>query len=417
MDRQELADLISDDRLRLKTLYDKYRTPFINFGSKYALNEHALSDVYQEAFIALYKKGINGKLDNISNSMQTYLFGIGKFMIYDTLKKNSRQRSLESLLLDGDTTQEKSSGMASLTEEQKLLHSFFKKSATECQQLLVLFYYRGLTIEEIVEHNGYKNTETVSVQKANCLQSLRQLIKPEDHEYDLLIQKHLKKKLNEQEQSTFDALLASNADFKKEVAFLEDFYKIAEVQAEANLRSMLNEFEAIHQPYKKSSKVLWYVAASILVLLAMAYFFTIMQPVSSENLFADSFTPYKNVVHPIARGAQVLDQKTKAFSTYDNRDYEEAATRFTALYNQTKEPYYLFYQANALIANNEINQAIPLLKKHLKTNDPLKEKTPWYLAMSYLKLQDTENAKKYLQLVLDQKKYGYKEAEELLKSL
>lgn len=182
MDRHELADLISDDRLRLKTLYNRYRTPFINFGRKYGLDEHALSDVYQEAFITLYKKGLNGKLSKVSNNMQTYLFGIGKFMIYDVLKKNSRQRSLESRLLNPDNTKEEASEEnASLTEEQKLLRSFFKKLGIKCQQILTLFYYRGLTIEEIVEYGSYENTNTVKAQKSRCLKSLKQLVKPEDH--------------------------------------------------------------------------------------------------------------------------------------------------------------------------------------------------------------------------------------------
>ncbi|XLS29147.1 RNA polymerase sigma factor [Flavobacteriaceae bacterium M23B6Z8] len=183
MDRQELADLISEDRLRLKNLYNKYRAPFLNFGRKYGLDEYALSDVYQEAFIALYKRGVNGKLNKVSSSMQTYLFGIGKFMIYDVLKKNSRQRSLENLLRNTEEEEEEEvvQTSATLTNEQKLLQNSFKKLGEKCQQVLTLFYYRGLTIEEIVAHSGYENANTVKAQKSRCLRSLKQLVKPEDY--------------------------------------------------------------------------------------------------------------------------------------------------------------------------------------------------------------------------------------------
>lgn len=180
MDRQELADLISEDHLRLKNLYNKYRTPFLNFGRKYGLDEYALSDIYQEAFIALYKRGVNGKLNKVSSGMQTYLFGIGKFVIYDTLKKNSRQRSLETLLQS--TEEEKVSGATeTLSQQQKLLQTHFKKLGEKCQQVLTLFYYRGLSIEEIVVHIGYENENTVKTQKSRCLKSLKQLVKPKDH--------------------------------------------------------------------------------------------------------------------------------------------------------------------------------------------------------------------------------------------
>ncbi|XLS29148.1 tetratricopeptide repeat protein [Flavobacteriaceae bacterium M23B6Z8] len=234
---------------------------------------------------------------------------------------------------------------------------------------------------------------------------------------DLLIQKYLKRKLTEVEQANFDQLLESDPEFKKEVAFLEDFHKVAEAEGENNLRKLLSDFEAEHQPYKKTSRTLWYVAASVIALLGMAYFFTIMQPTTSENLFADNFKPYKNVVHPVVRGAQVLDQKTKAFSTYDSRNYEEAALRFEALYNQTGTPYYLFYQANALLANNQVEEAIPLLEKHLETKDALKDKTPWYLAMAYLKLQDNENAKRFLTMVVKKQAYKKEQAKELLEAI
>lgn len=234
---------------------------------------------------------------------------------------------------------------------------------------------------------------------------------------DLLIQKYLKRTLTKVEQANFDKLMEKDSEFKNEVAFLEDFHKVAEAEGEDHLRNLLSDFETEYQPYKKSSRTLWYVAASVIALLGMAYFFTIMQPTTSENLFADNFKPYKNVVHPVVRGAQVLDQKTKAFSTYNNRNYEEAILRFEALYNQTGTPYYLFYQANAFLANNQVEEAIPLLEKHLETDDSLKDKTPWYLAMAYLKLQDNENARRYLKIVVDNQTYRNKKAQELLEAI
>ncbi|GAB1858218.1 hypothetical protein MHTCC0001_30550 [Flavobacteriaceae bacterium MHTCC 0001] len=178
MDIEQINHLKSDDRLKLKALYDLHRNAFFGFGKGYGIDESTLADIYQEAFLALRKHAINGKLESVKSGLKTYLFGIGKFMIFDTLKKNERTISFENHLhtVKEDIEEIKIESQTELTEEQKLLHTFFKKLGKKCQMVLTLFYYRGLTIEEIVEHAGYENANTVKAQKSRCLKSLKQLI-------------------------------------------------------------------------------------------------------------------------------------------------------------------------------------------------------------------------------------------------
>mgnify|MGYP001816558644 CR=1 FL=1 len=85
MDKEIITILKSDDRLKIKALYNEFRSPFLGFGKGFHLDADALSDVYQEVFLALRKKAINDTLNEVKCSTKTYLFGIGKFMIYDTL--------------------------------------------------------------------------------------------------------------------------------------------------------------------------------------------------------------------------------------------------------------------------------------------------------------------------------------------
>ena len=63
-----------------------------------------------------------------------------------------------------------------LTEQQQRLRTFFKKLGKKCQLVLTLFYYRGLTIEEIVEHTDYGNANTVKAQKSRCLKTLKEFV-------------------------------------------------------------------------------------------------------------------------------------------------------------------------------------------------------------------------------------------------
>lgn len=178
MDNQVVEDLKSDDRLKLKALYNQYRAEFLGFGKRYNLDQEALADVYQEAFLALRKQAIKGRLYSVNSSMKTYLFGIGKYMIFDVLKEKNRNVKLEpNLHLAGGEIGEIELGHSpSLTQEQLLLRKYFKELGEKCKQVLTLFYYRGLSIAEIVKLTGYENSNVVKAHKSRCLKTLRQKI-------------------------------------------------------------------------------------------------------------------------------------------------------------------------------------------------------------------------------------------------
>ena len=179
MDKNTITDLKSEDRLKLKALYNEYRASFLGFGKGFHLDEDALSDVYQEAFLALRKKAISGKLNDVKCSTKTYLFGIGKFMIYDTLKEKKLHRPYESMmhLATEDPPEIELENTPPLTQEQHLLRKYFKKLGEKCQMLLTFFYYRGLSIKEIVIMGEYKDENTVKSSKSRCVKQLREMIK------------------------------------------------------------------------------------------------------------------------------------------------------------------------------------------------------------------------------------------------
>lgn len=177
MNKTALKDLQSDDRLKLKALYNQYRAEFLGFGRRYNLDQDSLADVYQEAFLALRKRALQGKLDAIDSSMKTYLFGIGKFKIYDAIKAKKSDVPYEKLLhVAGDEVEEIAIEVEpQLTEKQVLLRKYLKQLGEKCRQVLTMFYYRGLNIKEIAEHAGYRSENVVKAQKSRCLKSLRQL--------------------------------------------------------------------------------------------------------------------------------------------------------------------------------------------------------------------------------------------------
>jgi len=239
-------------------------------------------------------------------------------------------------------------------------------------------------------------------------------------DWEVLLEKYEEGSFTDEEQKAFDIMLKKNVGLRKEVAFRNDLKRVAEAEDDDAFRNVLAEFEADTDAKKslyKSISARWLAAASILLLLGAGYFFVFERTVPTQELFALNFEPYRNVVHPIVRGTVTQNQKTKAFAAYQTQDYKSALQLFTELYENEEEPYYLFYRANTLIQLNRAREAVPLLKKHLKTNDSLAEKSPWYLAMAYLQLNERENAIKMLNKVVADSKFNVEEATQLLEDL
>ncbi len=180
MEKNLIKALVHSNSKEISNLYYANRDVFLNFGKKYGLSFDDLSDIYQEAFIALRKHALSGKLDTVKSSLKTYLFGIGKFMIFDLLKEQKKTTSYEPVLHISEETIEPITYIdktEELTIEQRLLRTYFKKLGKKCQEMLTLFYTRGLSIDDIIEFTDYTSSSVVRSQKSRCLKTLKEMIK------------------------------------------------------------------------------------------------------------------------------------------------------------------------------------------------------------------------------------------------
>ncbi len=172
--------LKNGDESTLKKVYLENRAKFVGFGKQYGLENTELLDIYQDAYIVLYENIQKGKLTKMTSSIGTYLISVGKHMIFEQLRKSEKTVKSEHILSIAkvesydnavDFTKEP------LNERQLLLKKHFQNLGKKCQELLTLFYYNGLTIDEIVASTEYSNQNVVKSQKSRCLKSLRESVK------------------------------------------------------------------------------------------------------------------------------------------------------------------------------------------------------------------------------------------------
>jgi predicted Zn-dependent protease len=240
---------------------------------------------------------------------------------------------------------------------------------------------------------------------------------------NILIEKHIQNCLSDKEKVIFNKLLIEDSSFKKQVAFQKKLKKAIQSHDQDNFKKLLNNVESniLKENHRSilSFNYKWIIAASLVLIFGMSFFLNVNRSYNPEEIFNNNFQPYKNVIYPINRGKQINQDiiKTNAFIAYEKGDYKKAIDLFSKLYTTTKETYYLFYKANALLKLNKTKEAITILKKHLNSKDYLSKKSNWYLALAYIKLNDTQKAKELLIKITEKKLYNYKKAENLLKKL
>jgi RNA polymerase sigma-70 factor (ECF subfamily) len=174
--KNQLQDrLRSDDKVALEEVYTSYRQEFIYYAKRYPLDEADVLDIYQDAVIAMHQNFVMSQVELTSSSIKTYLFGIGKNKLFKKLKE--QKRTLRVVVEPRDTYESIELDAQLPTERQKALAQRMNEISDSCRSILKLFYYRGLTIDDIVEQTQYKDGNSVRSQKSRCLKHLKSLLK------------------------------------------------------------------------------------------------------------------------------------------------------------------------------------------------------------------------------------------------
>lgn len=169
MDLKKLKD--RDSRF-LEKLYDEYRKGFILFASRYPLDRDEIIDIYQDTFVALIENAGKGYLDHLRSDLKTYLFSIGKYMIYARLK----EKKLPLPLSDEVPEHFEWFETDAVTDETDILETALKQLGGTCYKILKLFYYEEKKHDEIMKIMDYDSKDVLKSQKARCLKRLKDLM-------------------------------------------------------------------------------------------------------------------------------------------------------------------------------------------------------------------------------------------------
>lgn len=148
-----------------KELYQSF--PAIrNFIKTHGGNDDDAKDIFQESLFIFYRKIQSDQNFQLSAAVGTYLFSVAKYLWKDALKKKNREVGFI-------TTDIPFEDINSKEEEEKqmyFLDTILSKLGEKCSELLTLFYYKKLSMEEIANRFDYKTIDTAKTQKYKCLE-------------------------------------------------------------------------------------------------------------------------------------------------------------------------------------------------------------------------------------------------------
>ena len=163
----------------LGNVYEAYRTEFIQWiAREYHCSDDDSKDIYQLSILIFYDNVKSGKLEHLVSSIKTYLFGIGKNVAKENMRKARRNTSInqEKWLKEYMVDEQD----APLEEELfATAKRALEKLGQPCQRLVELFYYEKKSMDDISVMMNYKNAETAKNQKCKCMARLRKLFEQE----------------------------------------------------------------------------------------------------------------------------------------------------------------------------------------------------------------------------------------------
>ena len=172
----QLSKIKNGDEQFLKILYETKRPGFVSWFQKtYTLSKQQSIDLFQKAFSIFYFNVKDGKIDTLKSTIETYIFGIGKILVKEDFRRESRLTSLDEIpdirLADYSMFRDEQK-----THEQSLVDKILKALEEPCKSLLTMYYFNNYSLAHIAEILGYKNQGVVKKKKCLCLKSVRNLL-------------------------------------------------------------------------------------------------------------------------------------------------------------------------------------------------------------------------------------------------
>jgi hypothetical protein len=230
----------------------------------------------------------------------------------------------------------------------------------------------------------------------------------DNEQYIELIEKYVDKTATLDEAKEFEKLHQEDAAFRELYKNIQ-----ANIAAIKNIarKEFLNELKRIDSQLpeinlKKNTtqhKVKWigWTLAAAACLTGLILLTNYLRPNQTNKLYEQTYAvyyqPYRNLISSYNRSDEkTTTLKEQAMNSYTVGDYAKTIELLKEIKPTDQDAAYHFYLANAYMAVGKIDEARENFLWVLKADILFIDQTKWFLALSYIKTNQIDEAKKFL---------------------
>ncbi|MBY0427016.1 MAG: RNA polymerase sigma factor, partial [Cytophagales bacterium] len=161
-----------DDKV-LAYLYKETLPMVRNFVMKNQGSEEEANDIFQDAVIRFYHAVKKGAFQE-KCSVSTFIFGIGRNLWINAVKRKGRQMEDTSSEFIQDSVDLLSNIISD--EKVKAVNELLGKIGENCAQLLKYSIYEELSMREICQRMGFSSEDVAKTNNYRCKQKLIKLV-------------------------------------------------------------------------------------------------------------------------------------------------------------------------------------------------------------------------------------------------
>lgn len=170
-----IKKLRDGDETAIEAIYRNNETAFINWARHhYIVDTGQAKEIFQLSVIALYNNARERKLQQLSCTLRTYLFAIGKKLL---LKLKRQEIRVDTLMSENLEALEIADEIYANAIDQKKITYILSQLGEPCRSILEKFYLYELSMKEIVKESEYKTEAVIRKKKHQCMKKIKEIIK------------------------------------------------------------------------------------------------------------------------------------------------------------------------------------------------------------------------------------------------
>lgn len=168
-----LQKILEGDEIAIRQAYLDCRNTCIAFlRRQFTYTAEVASEIYNDAFVEMWRNTLTGKLVELSNSLSAYLNGIAHNMAQEKLR--TEQRHSKILEKIGESLPSSTPAGLEMEEEQERqrVQALLGRLGDRCRQLLVMHYFLHFDDHAVAEDLGIPY-DRVRKERHKCLAKAR----------------------------------------------------------------------------------------------------------------------------------------------------------------------------------------------------------------------------------------------------